>query len=78
MTLPMVVDVLVASGVVSSKSEARRVISQGGAYVTNVRVSDLDARLTESDLLDDGTDYGLVIVRRGRSTVGAVRVPRAT
>ncbi len=57
-----VVEVLVASGLVGSKSQARTTIEQGGAYVNNRRVSALDQRLTTSDLLDGG----YVLLRRGR------------
>ena len=38
--LPTVVEVLAASGVVASKSAARRAIAEGGAYVNNQRVTD--------------------------------------
>ena len=71
--LPTVVDVLAASGVVASKSAARRAINEGGAYVNNVRVSDPDARLAETDLLHDR----YAITRRGKRTVGAVSLIRA-
>lgn len=70
--LPKVVDVLAASGVVSSKSAARRAIDEGGAYLNNVKVTDPDAVLQDSDLL-----YGrFVITRRGRKTVGATIINR--
>jgi len=42
-----VVDLLVASGLVSSKGEARRTIGEGGAYLNNERVSDPEARAGE-------------------------------
>ncbi|MFT4167411.1 MAG: tyrosine--tRNA ligase [Microlunatus sp.] len=70
--LPAVVDVLTASGVVASKSAARRAISEGGAYLNNTRVSDPDARLSTTDLLHDR----YVITRRGKRTVGAVELTR--
>ncbi|MGV8850779.1 MAG: tyrosine--tRNA ligase [Propionibacteriaceae bacterium] len=57
------------AGVVASLSAGRRAIAEGGAYVNNVKVSDADATLGESDLLPGG----FVIVRRGKRTVGAVR-----
>jgi tyrosyl-tRNA synthetase len=71
--LPTVVDVLAACGVVPSKSAARRAITEGGAYVNNERVTDPDARLAEYDLLHGR----YVIVRRGKRTVGAVRIRRS-
>ncbi len=68
--LPSVVEVLERSGVVASRSAARRAITEGGAYVNNARVVDPDGRLQRSDLLHDR----YVIVRRGRRTVGAASV----
>jgi tyrosyl-tRNA synthetase len=70
--LPSVVDVLERSGVVASKSAARRAIAEGGAYLNNERVGDPDARLGEADLLHGR----YVVVRRGKRTVGAVAVRR--
>jgi len=68
--LPAVVDVLERAGVVPSRSAARRAISEGGAYLNNIRVADPEARLTEHDLLAGR----YVVVRRGKRTVGAVRI----
>jgi len=68
--LPTLVDALEASGVVESKSAARRAIAEGGAYVNNVKVTDAAARLGTADVLPGG----LVMLRRGRRTVGAIRV----
>ena len=70
--LPSVVDALTASGVVASRSAARRAITEGGAYVNNVRVTDPDAQLADSDLLHGR----FVIIRRGKRTVGAVTISR--
>ncbi len=66
--LPRVVDVLEGSGVVASKSAARRAIAEGGAYLNNVRITDPDATLPESALLHGR----YVVARRGKRTVGAV------
>ena len=68
--MPWVTDALVASGVVASRGEAKRVIQEGGAYVNNSKVTSVDQRLTDDDLLAGGW----VVVRRGKKTVGAVRV----
>ena len=70
--LPSLVDALVASKVVGSRSEARRAIQEGGAYVSNVRITDVEAKITEADLL--GGRW--VFVRRGKKTVGAVTIER--
>ena len=71
-TLPALVDVLAASGVVPSKSAGRRAIEEGGAYLNNVKVTDVDAVLTQDELLDGRW----AVVRRGKKTVGAVEVVR--
>jgi tyrosyl-tRNA synthetase len=68
--LPPVVDLMAASGIVKSKSEARRAIVEGGAYLSNERVTDVDAVPVAEDLLHG--EY--LVLRRGRRTVGAVRV----
>ena len=70
--LPSVVDVLAATPVVESKGAARRAITEGGAYLNNQRVTDPNAVVKASDLL--AGEY--LIVRRGKRTVGAVRVLR--
>ena len=70
--LPTVVDVLVESGVVASRSAARRAIEEGGAYLNNAKVADADAALTPGDLLQGR----FVVVRRGKKTVGAVELHR--
>ena len=68
--LPPIVDQFVATGIVKSKSEARRVIGEGGAYLNNRKITDADAAPTDADLLDG--EY--LVLRRGRRTVGVVRV----
>jgi tyrosyl-tRNA synthetase len=55
------VDALVLTGLVASKSAARTAISQGGAYVNNRRAPE-SARLTPSDLIAGR----YVLLRRGR------------
>jgi tyrosyl-tRNA synthetase len=72
--LPSVVDVLERSGVVASKGAARRAIAEGGAYLNNAKVSDVDAQLTEADLLHGR----FVVARRGKRTVGAVTLVRSS
>jgi len=64
-----VVDALVATGLVESRNAARRVISDGGASVNNVKVTDLEAVLAEGDFL-----HGQVaLLRRGRKSLAAAR-----
>ncbi|MGO9962231.1 MAG: tyrosine--tRNA ligase [Acidimicrobiales bacterium] len=59
--LPLV-DALVGSGLVSSKSAARTAITQGGVYVNNARRADPEASLGRGDLLVDR----YVVLRKGR------------
>jgi tyrosyl-tRNA synthetase len=68
--LPPVVDLLAAAGLVSSKSEARRTIAQGGAYVNNVKVTDEATVPGTEDLLHGR----FLVLRRGKRNVGGVTV----
>lgn len=65
-----VVDALVEAGLVQSKAAARRAITEGGASINNVRVSDVEAVFTEDQLLHGAW----VILRRGKKAVAAGRV----
>jgi tyrosyl-tRNA synthetase len=63
-----VADLMAATGIVASKSAARRTIAEGGAYLNNVKVAAEDAVPEPGDWL-----HGRVlIVRRGKRTAGAV------
>ena len=66
--LPSVTDLLVASGLASSRSEARRTIADGGAYVNNERVGDPEQRPSAGDLLHGRW----LVLRRGKRTVAVV------
>ena len=57
-----VVDALIVAEYCKSKSEARRLITQGGAYVNNRRVLDIEARITPNDLASDST----IAIRAGK------------
>jgi len=59
--LPLV-DALVSTGLVASKTAARTALTQGGVYVNNRRRADPEARLGREDLLLDR----YVVLRRGR------------
>jgi tyrosyl-tRNA synthetase len=71
--LPPVVDVMVACGIVDSKSAARRAIAEGGAYLNNQKVTEEDAVPSAQDLLHGR----FLVLRRGKRTVGAVEVRSA-
>lgn len=63
------IDVLVKTSLVNSKSAARRAISEGGAYLNNQRVSDLERTISRSDLLPGA----VVVLRRGKKNLAGVR-----
>jgi len=57
-----VVDALVQSGLTKSKSEARRLIKQGGVYLNDRRVTDVDQKV----LSDDWVDGKKLLLRKGK------------
>jgi tyrosyl-tRNA synthetase len=65
-----IIDLLVASGLSESKSAARRVVGEGGAYVNNAKVSDPDAVIPRSDLLHGK----YLLLRRGKKNLATVQV----
>ena len=65
-----VVDLLVATGLVSSKGEARRTIGEGGAYLNNERVTDVDHVPGEDDLLAGRW----LVLRRGKKHLAGVEI----
>lgn len=67
--LPLV-EALCLTGLAKSKSEARRCIVQGGAYVNNRRINDPEARLTLADLAGETT----IVLRTGKKHYGLLRV----
>ena len=65
-----VVDLLVESGLVKSKGEARRTIAEGGAYLNNERVTDPEHVPGDDDLIG-GT---WLVLRRGKKNLAGVEV----
>ena len=68
--LPSVTDLMALTGIVTSKSAARRAVTEGGAYLNNAKVTAEDAVPGRADLLHGR----YLILRRGKRTVGAVDV----
>ena len=68
--MPTVVDLFVETGLAKSKGEARRTVSEGGAYLNNERVEDPDRVPAEADLLG-GT---WLVLRRGKKNFAGVEV----
>jgi tyrosyl-tRNA synthetase len=66
-------DALVASGLVPSKGEARRLIQGGGVAVNNRRASDPRQVLTDSDLIEGK----LIVLRKGARNYHLIKVTGA-
>jgi tyrosyl-tRNA synthetase len=64
-----IVDALVEAGLASSKGEARRTVSQGGAYVNNRRVDAVDATLSQADLASET----VMVLRSGKKKYALLR-----
>jgi tyrosyl-tRNA synthetase len=56
-----VVDILTEVSLASSKSEARRLIQQGGAYINQTRIESIDMLISETDF-----ENGSLILRGGK------------
>jgi tyrosyl-tRNA synthetase len=65
-----IVDALVRAGLAKSKSDARRTVEQGGAYINNRRVDSTDYLLTEKDLAS-GT---VIVLRSGKRNFALLRI----
>lgn len=68
-----VVDLFAETGLVASKSAARRTVKEGGAYVNNVKVAAEDAVPAKEDLLHGRW----LVLRRGKKNLAAVEVTGA-
>jgi tyrosyl-tRNA synthetase len=66
--LPLI-DALVESGLSKSKGDARRTIQQGGAYVNNRRIGELEAKLTAADLASET----VLVLRSGKKSYALLR-----
>ncbi|KAA5543211.1 tyrosine--tRNA ligase [Roseiconus nitratireducens] len=64
-----IVEAFQQAGLAKSGGEARRAIKDGGAYVNNQRVSDMDQRLTESDLASES----VMVLRKGKRNYALLR-----
>ena len=70
--VPTVAALLQLTGLVSSLSEARRTVKEGGAYLNNERVTDAEAVPGEDAWLPGGW----LVLRRGKRSVAGVRRSR--
>jgi tyrosyl-tRNA synthetase len=67
---PTWVDLLAATGVVDSKSAARRIVKEGGAYLNNKKVESEDFTPSKSDLLHGK----YLLLRKGKRDLAAVEI----
>ncbi len=63
------IDAIVKSGLAKSKGDARRSIAQGGIYVNNRRVDDVNYRLTRADLASES----VIVLRSGKRKYALLR-----
>ncbi len=70
--IPTVVELLVATGLSTSKGDARRTVAEGGAYLNNERVTDPEHAPGDGDLLAGGW----LVLRRGKKRLAGVEVAR--
>jgi len=68
--LPGILDLLVSAGLAKSRGEARRTVTEGGAYLNNVRVEDVDLQPTTADVVAGSW----LVLRRGKKNFAGVEV----
>jgi tyrosyl-tRNA synthetase len=71
--MPTYGDLLVKSGLVASKSAARRTVAEGGAYLNNEKVKDAEYVPAAEDLLPGG----VLVLRRGKRSFAGVLASQA-
>jgi tyrosyl-tRNA synthetase len=64
-SLPAIAELLVSSGLARSRSDARRIVAEGGAYLNNARITAADTTPGAADLLHGRW----LILRRGKRNV---------
>jgi tyrosyl-tRNA synthetase len=69
--VPPLVDLL-AAALTISKSDARRAVREGGAYLNNSKIADESARPAEGDWLHGR----FLVLRRGKRSVAVVERAR--
>lgn len=68
--MPNIAELLAATGVVDSKSAARRTVREGGAYLNNEKVVDENFVPSQGDLVHDR----FLILRRGKREIAAIEI----
>jgi tyrosyl-tRNA synthetase len=70
--IPTWVDLIVATGLVESKSAARRIVKEGGAYLNNQKISGEDFAPSAESLLHGR----FFVLRKGKRDLAAVEISR--
>ncbi len=68
--IPTWVDLIVATGICESKSAARRIIKEGGAYLNNKKIATEDFAPSASDLIAGK----FLVLRKGKKDLAAVEL----
>ena len=68
--IPTWVDLIAAAGVVDSKSAARRIVKEGGAYLNNAKISGEDFAPSKSDFLCGK----YAVLRKGKRDLAAIEL----
>jgi len=68
--IPTWVDLLAATGVVDSKSAARRIVKENGAYLNNEKISGEDFAPSKSDLIHGK----FLVLRKGKRDLASVEI----
>lgn len=64
-----VIDLLIKTALAPSKGEARRLIQGGGVYVSDIKVSDVNMRISKDDFTN-----GEIIIKKGKKTFFKVTI----
>jgi len=64
-----IVEALRASGLAPSSSDARRAIADGGVYLNNRRITQVDRKLTSDDLASET----VMVLRKGKRNYALLR-----
>ena len=68
--MPNILDILQQTNLCDSRSAAKRTVEEGGAYINNERISDLNWKPNKSDLIHGS----LLVVRRGKKVMAGVEI----
>lgn len=64
-----IIDILLKTGLIKSKSEGRRLIQQGGVKINDAKVEDLNKKITNEDFTEDK-----LIIKKGKKVYHQVKL----